>query len=177
MKKNIIIISVLIVMAVLVFLGLRKDKGGQANNIGNVGCQNIEVGDVKKQAQATENNAVQYESTTKDVLGKSTEGGKQTNYSSEGKNKLIKQIFFGETGKSEINYYLDSGKVFYFTKKNLEYILPLSQDSTGKVKSVELNEFYLGSNQNLCSWYSNQQIQQNTQEAKDTVKFLVSDLQ
>ena len=74
------------------------------------------------------------------------------------------------------NEILDNGKVIYLIKKNSEYILPLSQDSTGKVKNVEQNEFYLDGNQNLCSWYSNQQIQQNTQAAQDTVKFLVTDL-
>jgi hypothetical protein len=180
MKKNIIIIVVVVIVAVLAFFNLRKDKGNQANNINNntsTGCENISIENVKKQAQTTENNITQYASTTKDVLGKSTEGGTQTNFSLQGKNKLIKQTFFGETGKSEINYYLDNDKVFYFSKKNTEYILPLSQDSTAKIKSVELNEFYLGGNQNLCSWYSNQQIQPNTQAAQDTVNFLVTDLQ
>lgn len=181
MKKNITIVYLIIVVvgvAAFVYLNYWKNNIPYNNNNAVItGCENLNTVEVKKQAQLIESGIMQYHFSTKDVIGKSTEGGQQTNYSLEGKNKLIKQIFFGETGKSEVSYYLENGKIFYFSKKNSEYILPLSQDPTAKVKSVETNEFYLSSNQNLCSWYSNQQIQPNTQAAQDTVKFLVTDLE
>ena len=89
---------------------------------------------------------------------------------------MIKQVFYGEIGKSEVNYYLENGKVFYVKKINTEYMLPLSEDSSGKVKNVETKEFYLDSNQDLCSWYLNQKLQSNDPDTKDLVHYLISGL-
>ena len=152
-----------------------KPSDKNTNNVASAQCGE---GSKKEQASSIESGISQYASSTKDLTGKSTEGGQQIDYySSDGKNRLIKQTFFGEAGKSEVNYYLDSGKVFHFTRKNYIYELPLSQDSNGKIKSIESNEFFLSADQGLCSWYSDGQVQENTQAAKDTVSFVLTDFQ
>jgi hypothetical protein len=141
-------------------------------------CQliSIHIQDAKNQVKDIENDVMKYATSSKDILGKSTEGGEQTNYTLNGAIVLIKQFFYGETGKSEISYYLQSGKVFYFTKKITTYSLPLAEDSSGNVKNVKVDDFYLGSNQNLCSWYSDQKIQPNDQGTINMVNDLISEL-
>lgn len=131
---------------------------------------------ITQKVKNIETNISKYSIITKDITGKTTEGGQQTNYTFEGKKVLIKQIFFGETGKSEVNYYLENNKVFYFKKVNTEYILPISEDSSGKVKNIDEKEFYLGNNQDLCSWYLNQKLQLNDTDTKDLIQYLFSGL-
>jgi uncharacterized protein YxeA len=158
MKKNLILL-ILLVLVLSISYYLYKNKKDVVCNT-NVEQKKIEI----------DNNISKYSTTSKDIFGRSTEGGQQTNYTFDGKNKLIEQIFFGETGKSEIKYYLDSDKVFYIGKINTEYALPIYEDTSGKVKNVDMKEFYLDNNENLCSWYLNQNLQINDQDTKDLVK-------
>ena len=177
MKKNLLIILSVIAVAGVAYFVYSNNKNQPPANNNNVPIAQCGEDNKKEQANIIGNNISQYATSTKDLIGKSTEGGQQINYSLDGKNILIKQTFYSETGKSEVTYYLDNGKVFYFTKKNYIYALPLSQDSSGKVKSIESNEFYLATDQSLCSWSSDGSVQSNTQAAKDTVNFLLTDLQ
>ena len=110
-------------------------------------------------------------------MGRSTEGGEQTEYLTlDGKRFLIKQIFFGETGKSEIFYYIDRAQVFYVKKINTEYILPLSEDSTGKVKNTITKEFFLDKEEKLCSWYENGMIQKNDIGSESLIGSLIANI-
>ncbi|MCX6744487.1 MAG: hypothetical protein NTX82_03115 [Candidatus Parcubacteria bacterium] len=140
-------------------------------NVSN-GCGSVGINNIVKKAHSIENNIAKYAITSKD-LWRSTEGGQQTDYSLDNKIVLIKQIFFGETGKSELSYYLQNDKVFYILEKDTAYLLPLSEDSSAKVKNFEIKDFYLDSSQFLCSWHSNQKLQSNDQATKDLVKNLI----
>ena len=152
---------------------LETSTNGQQDG---AGCEDRSVEQAKELAQLMKTELSMYTSVTKDVFGKSSEGGEQTDYLLGDERKFIKQTFYAETGKSEISYYLESEKVFYFEKINTEYVVPLSQDLRGEIKNVERNEFYIGNNQNLCFWYSDGQVQLNTKAARETVEYFVSDL-
>lgn len=177
MKRDILIATLLILSVVSAVVYAQRNRRVPTTNTtdqGSARCGSTE--DAKAEARLIEADLTKYATTTKDIFGKSTEGGQQTDYTLGGERKMIKQTFYAETGKSEISYFLENDKVFYFEKNNSEYLVPLSQDSTRKIKSTELNEFYIDGDQHLCSWYSNDQIQPNTQAAQDTVKYLVTDL-
>jgi len=181
MRKSIVAaILPLVIVGLVIFFYAQKDEDNRNDTdtvMTTVGCEDVDTIKVKAKASDLEDNLDTYLVTAKDILGKSSEGGLQTNYALQGRNQVIKQTFYSETGKSEVEYYLDEGRVFYFTKKNSTYELPISVDPRADVKHLELNEFYLGSDQTLCLWYSDQVQQENTQPARDTVMFLLSDLQ
>src|SRR3989338_6183079 len=120
------------------------------------------------------NNTISKDS--KDIFGQSTQGGEQIDYSLNDQLIIKEQIFYGETGKSEASYYLSEGKVFYFIKKNTEYINSIYQDQSGAVKKVELKEFYFNSNQELCYWYFDKVLQTNDQDTKELIDYLLSGL-
>lgn len=164
MKKNLVL---LILLLLILFVSYYSYKNKQ-----DIICST----DVEQKIRDIDNNISKYSIASKDIFDRSTEGGQQTNYTLNEKNILIKQIFFGETGKSEIKYYFEANRVFYINKINTEYALPIYEDSSGKVENVDLKEFYLDNNQNLCSWYLNQKLQLNDGDAEDLIQSLISDL-
>jgi len=174
MKKNTLIIFILTIL--LVGSGYYIYSRQNLPQTDRNECENISNQSVLAKAQAIEADKAKYKSTSKDILGKSSEGGVQTNYTLGGEPVFIEQKFYGETGKSEATYYLQNGKVFYFTKINTEYLLPISQDSSGKTKSIETKEFYLASNQQLCAWYLNKKIESVDKDTKDLVEYLTTGL-
>ncbi len=125
-------------------------------------------------AQSIEANMASYASSTKDIVDQTTEGGEQITFTSNSDVVLIKQTFFGETGKSEVTYYLKNKKVFLINKTNTLYIVPLSEDTSGVAKSVDKKEFYLGSDQALCSWALNGQMQSNDADTQELIRYLIN---
>lgn len=178
MNKRNLTISVLLIAIILFFVGRRLYRPKKVNPSADQAdvCANVNKDDYNKRASGIEKNIKEYSSTSKDITGKSSEGGQQIDYSLQGQTPLITQVFYGETGKSEASYYLQNGNVFYFVKKNSTYALPLFEDSSGKVKSLEVKEFYLGSDQSLCSWLDNGKVQQNDQDTKELVSYLIAGL-
>jgi hypothetical protein len=140
-------------------------------------CDNSPVTDSYSIAENIEKNTKNYAFTTKDIFGQSTEGGEQTNYTLDGKIVFIKQIFFGETGKSEVSYYFKNNNIFYVKKVNTEYLLQISEDSSAKVKTIEIKDFFINSNKELCSWYKNKEVQINDSDTRDLLNYLISGIQ
>ena len=172
MKKEIIIIVAILILLIggLVIYKAQKPNHQTVTSA----CEKINLEEVKTKARELDNKLSTYSSTTKDVMGRSTEGGEQTDYASNGKRVVVKQMFFGETGKSEILYYLSNEKIFYVKKINTEYLVPLSEDSSGKVKNTDIKEFVLNDNQELCSWYQDGATQEINQDTKDLLNYLVT---
>lgn len=170
MKKN---LPVIIASIVVLIAGYYIFSG---QKLLSSSCDKIDQQKVLSEAQGIQNNKSSYSTTSKDILGKSTEGGVQTNYILNGKIILIEQKFYGETGKSEVSYYLENGNVFYFSKVNTEYLLPISEDSSGKTKSTDSKEFYLGTGEQVCSWYLDKKVQPLDQDTKDLVDYLLAGL-
>lgn len=169
-------ITLTIIVLIIIFFSYSsyKKKDFNQKKIGT-SCENIFATNVYSEAQIIENNINNYLITTKDIYGKSSEGGEQVNYTlKNGEMILIKQIFFGEIGKSEISYYFKNNLMFYVKKEDTEYLLPISEDSSYKIKSFEVKDFFLNSNKELCSWYKNKEMQSNSLDAKDLLEYLVS---
>ena len=135
-----------------------------------------DIGYMQSVVSEIKNNISKYTLSTKEIMSKSTEGGQQTDYTFNGILVLKKQTFFGETGKAEIDYYFKNSKVFYINEKNTQYILPISEDSSGNVKKIDTKEFYIDIKQNLCVWYLNKQIQTNDAETESLIKNVIINL-
>lgn len=177
MKKNNLIIIILL-LSVLLSVCWYKYSSINPDFIADFVVRNkcVPIASVAQKTKDIDSNLSKYSLTTKDILNKSSQGGEQTRYELAGKALLVKQVFYGETGKAEATYYMKDNKVFYFKKINYEYVAPLSQDTSGNVKNIDTKEFYLDSNQSLCSWYLNKTLQANDVDTKDLVQYLTSRL-
>ncbi len=178
MKKNIIItFGVVIILCLVGYYMYIKNHNFVNQPVENIGqCDNLDLQVSKDLVQAIESDIDSYATSSKDIIDKSSQGGMQVDYLLNGKVVLVKQTFYGETGKSEVVYYFQKEKVFYINKKNTEYVLSLFEDPSGKIKSVEIKDFYLDSSQDLCFWYKNQELKPNDQDSRDLVQFLISGL-
>ncbi|OGI71693.1 hypothetical protein A3J61_02495 [Candidatus Nomurabacteria bacterium RIFCSPHIGHO2_02_FULL_38_15] len=175
-NKNLTILSTIFVGLIIFTVYLYQKDNIFLNNTISKDCKGIGQSSTLAQVNSIESKKNQYVSASKDIFGQSTQGGEQIDYSLNDQLIIKEQIFYGETGKSEASYYLSEGKVFYFIKKNTEYINSIYQDQSGAVKKVELKEFYFNSNQELCYWYFDKVLQTNDQDTKELIDYLLSGL-
>ncbi len=133
--------------------------------------------DIQKEVKRTSDRIAQYLKVSKEVIGLSTEGGVQDNYRDErGNTPFIRQTFYGETFRSELDYYLSNGKVFFISVDRLEYEKPISEDSNVTIKTTISRDFYLTENERLCSWYLDDVQQGNDPKTQEFVAFIISTL-
>ena len=78
-----------------------------------------------------------FASTTRDLMGETTEGGAQVTYTQGGVRQIVEQRFYGETGRSVARIYYTSGKPFALIVQGMKYAVPLSVDNNGTVQSTE----------------------------------------
>ncbi len=162
MKKAKLYISISLI-ALLLMIGyyvFYAKKNYHENIVINKECEILNVPEVKKEAQLIEADKFKYSSSSRDIFGKSTEGGYQIDYQIGDEVILTEQAFYGETGKTEIKYYINNGKVFYLARKNFQYEAPLYVDTSGTIQSVESREYYFNSDEELCSWFLDEKLQQ-----------------
>src|SRR5208337_442811 len=96
-----------------------------------------------------------FASTTRDLMGETTEGGIQITYTQGGLRQVVEQRLYGETGRSVARIYYTSGKPFALIVQGMKYAVPLSVDNNGKVKSVEERDYFLDEADVVCSWMLN----------------------
>lgn len=165
--KKLFIIIIAIVLISASYILLKNIKTESPKN----SCSDIDPIIVTKQAQIIEDQKSNYSTTSRRILGRSTEGGTQLNYIDGNKIVLIEQVFYGETGKAYSSYYLVNNQVYYFHRELHTYNLPIYDSKFDQSKDViEIQDYYLDNKQMLCSWYSNQ----NKQSISDAVKEFVS---
>ena len=141
-------------------------------------CSRLSEDYIKKEIDAINSNHNKYTQMSRKIWNVSAEGGMQTNYTDDkGAIRLIQQVFYGETGKSEASYYLDEKGIFFISKYNFTYEKPISIDSSVKIIKTEKKDFYLGENDQLCTWYLNGALQQNDADTRSLVDFLISKLE
>jgi len=139
-------------------------------------CEKVNIDSVSQYAKEIADNLSKYKATNKDILGLSSEGGVKTSYTLNGAEILASQMFYGETGKSQIDFYFKNGKVFYILKKNYTYKFPLSENSSGEIKDTEIKDFFLDENQNLCFWFDNKKEEIVDKDTESLVDSLLSNL-
>ena len=101
-----------------------------------------------------------------DIMDESTEGGQATAFYDGSNLKLIEEIWFGETGKRKIEYYFDSGQLFFALDIDYDYNRPIYWDSLSAKESNDSEVFdakktivkedrYYFSNKKLIRWLDN----------------------
>ena len=111
---------------------------------------------------------ISFASTTRDLMGETTEGGYQVTYTQGGVRQIVDQRFYKETGRSVARIYYTSGKPFALIVQGMKYAVPLSVDNNATVQSAEERAYFLDEAGIVCSWTLNgkpQPIDNNTVES------------
>ncbi|MGM9477550.1 hypothetical protein ACS5PU_14035 [Pedobacter sp. GSP4] len=87
-----------------------------------------------------------FKKKSRSASGMSAEGGEVVGYYDKGAIKKIHCVLYGETGKSESEYYFNSKGLFFFYEKDFFYDKPMYLKDF-KVKSVVEKRYYLYGNQ------------------------------
>lgn len=69
-----------------------------------------------------------YDTTMIEIWDESTEGGQATAYYEKGQIKLIEVIWLGETGRRQIEYYFNDGKLIFAFDQEFNYNRPIYWD-------------------------------------------------
>lgn len=116
--------------------------------------------------------------TEKDIPDKSTEGGDEHLYKDkDGTLIYAVQNFYGETGKSEVFYYLDDNIVKYIEKKNYEYLQTIDVDPSGQIKSTITKKYYFDNRDNVCKYLVDDKDSAMDADVVDLSNYLLSNLE
>lgn len=86
------------------------------------------IKDIRKKYQAIRSSLKSYDTVFREEMEESTEGGQITGYYNKKELKHIEAIYFGETGKAEIEYYFDDGLLLFVFEKHYTYNRPVYWD-------------------------------------------------
>lgn len=135
------------------------------------------INDIKKQYAEINANVAQYDKVEKEVYDESTEGAILIAYYD---NKVLKKItgtYYGETGKTLMEYYFNGNDFFFIYSKEFNYEKPLSVDHSGKVASTTENRYYFYKEE-LIKWISgNKSILTTSKEFLEQNKFFKEDFE
>lgn len=124
------------------------------------------VKDIRLKYSEIRENLDFYDTTMIGIWGESTEGGQATAYYDNGNLKLIEVVWLGETGKSQIEYYFNNGKLIFAFDQDFDYNRPIYWDEkTAKENgdneafnpqktTVKENKYYF-KNEILFLWLDN----------------------
>lgn len=144
-------------------------------------CKGIVSEEVISKAQTIEDHKLEYVKVPKKILFKDQYIGPQFNYLVDGKTLMIEQLLNGvvdgERTKSYLNYYLQSGKIFYIRRDYRQYATSTNlNDIDPKAKLSEISDFFLGNDQKVCVWYSNQKKRPNNAGIDEMINYFISGL-
>jgi hypothetical protein len=153
--------SVIIGCAVLLWFSPWGDfEGNTITQIKSDTCS-IDVSVVESLKKSIAENIDQFSSTTTSILDMSTEGGVQTNYTdSEKVVRLVIQKFYGETFRSEVEYYYKQDSIFMIDVKRYEYIEPIFINPNPSIAKVAENKYILNIKSEVCEWYSDGEVRE-----------------
>lgn len=86
------------------------------------------VKDIRAKYQSIRSSLKNYDTIFRQESEESTEGGQITGYYKKKDLKVIEAIYFGETGKSELEYYFDKGLLLFVFQKQYTYNRPIYWD-------------------------------------------------
>lgn len=130
------------------------------------------VEDIRLKYTEIRSNLDSYDTTMIEIWNESTEGGQATAYYDSGNLKLIEVVWLGETGKNQIEYYFNDGKLIFAFHQSFEYNRPFYWDEK-RAKENGDNEFfdpqktivkedrYYFNNEKLFLWLDNDQKAQD----------------
>ena len=91
-----------------------------------------------------------YKKKIKDAPDMSAEGGEVTGYYDKNILKKIHTVFYGETGRAEIDYYLNVRGLFFILRKEIFYDKPMYLKNS-KIKNTVETRYYLHGNKVIKS--------------------------
>jgi hypothetical protein len=121
----------------------------------------IKIQEIRKEYEAIQKIKANLKQTKKNIPNESTEGGEVILFKDNlGHVRLIVEIFMGETGNNENNYYLKENKVFFILRKESFYNAPIyvqkpdetfSEAFDAKKSRISEQSYYLDSGK-LIQW-------------------------
>ena len=121
-------------------------------------------------------NTNKYASSTKELLGLTTEGGVQIDYTDKNLRVLVAQHFYGETYHSIVNYYYDNSSPILINTQRLEYNAPITVEPFPVIKSTTTNMYFLDPKGKLCMWQQNNEIKSTDIKSQDFVNSLLKEI-
>jgi hypothetical protein len=91
-----------------------------------------------------------YKKKVKDVPDVSAEGGAVTGYYDKNILKKIHCVFYGETGRAEVDYYLNNKGLFFVLRKDIFYNTPMYVKGS-KIKNTVETRYYIDGNKVIKS--------------------------
>ncbi|WP_426328217.1 hypothetical protein [Pedobacter sp. R-06] len=91
-----------------------------------------------------------YKKKAKDVPDMSAEGGEVIGYYNKNILKKIHCVFYGETGRAEVDYYLNNKGLFFVFRKEICYDKPMYVKDS-KIKNTVETRYYIHSNKVIKS--------------------------
>jgi hypothetical protein len=91
-----------------------------------------------------------YRKKVKDAPDMSAEGGEVIGYYDKNSLKKIHCIFYGETGRAEVDYYLNNKGLFFVLRKEIFYDKPMYLKDS-KIKNTVETRYYLHGNKVIKS--------------------------
>ena len=124
------------------------------------------VKDIRSKYTEIRTNLDSYDTTMIEIWDESTEGGQATAYYDKGDLKLIEVLWLGETGKKQIEYYFNDGKLIFAFDQDFDYNRPIYWDEKTaeengdkevfdpKKTTVKEDRYYFN-NEKLFLWIDN----------------------
>lgn len=130
------------------------------------------VNDIRSTYSEIRANLDSYDTTMIEIWDESPEGGQATAYYESENLKLIEVVWFGDTGKNQIEYYFNDGKLIFAFEKDFEYNQPIyldkgtdKENGDTKVfdpeKTVVIEDWYYFENEKLFLWLDNNKKEQD----------------
>lgn len=187
LKKGLPVVSLMILVAGAGYYIIKNLEGDNRDNTTSVvqgsrkDCEGIVPKEVILRAQAIEDHKLEYVKVPKKILDGEQYIGAQINYVVDGKTLMIEQglhgVVDGDPTKSYLSYYLQNGKIFYLHRDYRQYTSSTNLNVLNpEVKISEIADFFLGSNQEVCIWYSDHKKQPNNTNIDEMVNYFISGL-
>lgn len=129
------------------------------------------VKDIRSKYTEIRTNLDSYDTTMVEIWDESTEGGQATAYYENGDLKLIEVVWLGETGKHQIEYYFNDGKLIFAFDQDFDYNRPNWDEKTAKgngdnevfdpKKTTVKEDRYCFNNEKLFLWLDNDKKEQD----------------
>ena len=138
------------------------------------------VKDIRAKYSEIRANLNSYDTTMIEIWDESAEGGEAIVYYESGKLKLIEVIWLGETGKNQIEYYFNDGKLIFAFDQNFDYNRPMYLDKKVAKENGENEVFdpkkttvkedrYYFNNEKLFLWLDNDKEEQDLTKGTNSI--------
>jgi hypothetical protein len=114
------------------------------------------ISNIRIKYQDIRNNLKSYDTVSTDLEEGSTEGGEATGYYNGKDIKLIEITYYGEMGKTKLEYYFDNGRLFFVFENRYKYNRPIYDTIAFDPKKTRVTkDRYYFHNEKLVRWLDN----------------------